>query len=77
MRLKRMTALPVTVGFGISTPAQAATIAPLADGVVVGSALVRLIGDKGGSGDVIPAAASFAAEIRQAIDDACPDRGKK
>ncbi|MCX5821930.1 MAG: tryptophan synthase subunit alpha [Deltaproteobacteria bacterium] len=76
-RLKEMTALPVVVGFGISTPAQAATIAPLADGVVVGSALVRLIGDKGGSGDLIPAAASFAAEIRQAIDDACPGLGKK
>lgn len=71
-RLKGMTTLPVAVGFGISTPAQAATIAPLADGIVVGSALVRLIGDKGGSGDLIPAAASFAAEIRHAIDDACP-----
>jgi len=76
-RLKGITALPVAVGFGISTPAQAATIAPLADGVVVGSALVRLIGEKGGSGDLIPAATSFAAEIRQAIDAACPDRGKK
>ncbi len=69
-RLKEMTALPVAVGFGISTPAQAATIAPLADGVVVGSALVRLIGEKGGSASLIPAATSFAAEIRQAIDDA-------
>ena len=46
-RIKRMTALPVAVGFGISTPEQAAAIAPLADGVVVGSALVRLIGEKG------------------------------
>jgi len=71
-RLQGMTALPVAVGFGISTPAQAATIAPLADGVVVGSALVRLIGAKGGSGDLIPAAASFAAEIRRAIDAASP-----
>ena len=76
-RLKEVTALPVAVGFGISTPAQAATIAPLADGVVVGSALVRLIGEKAGSTGLIPAAASFAAEIRQAIDDACPDSGKK
>jgi tryptophan synthase alpha chain len=76
-QLKRMTALPVAVGFGISTPAQAAAIAPLADGVVVGSALVRLIGEKGGSGDLISTAASFTAEIRQAIDAACPDRGGK
>lgn len=70
-RLQGMTALPVAVGFGISTPAQAAAIAPLADGVVVGSALVRLIGDKGGHSGLIPAAASFAAEIRRAIDGAC------
>ena len=71
-----MTALPVAVGFGISTPEQAAAIAPLADGVVVGSALVRLIGEKGGSGDLIPAVSSFAAKIRQAIDTACPESGK-
>jgi tryptophan synthase alpha chain len=71
-RLKGMTALPVAVGFGISTPAQAAAMAPLADGVVIGSALVRLIGKKAGSTGLIPAAASFAAEIRWAIDDACP-----
>jgi tryptophan synthase alpha chain len=71
-RLKGMTALPVAVGFGISTPVQAATIAPLADGVVVGSALVRLIGEKAGSPGLVPEAASFAAEIRRAIDDSCP-----
>lgn len=71
-RLKGITALPIAVGFGISTPLQAATIAPLADGVVVGSALVRLIGEKAGSNGLISAAASFAAEIRQAIDTASP-----
>ncbi len=76
-RLKGMTALPVAVGFGISTPGQAAAIAPLADGVVVGSALVRLIGEKGASDDLVPAATSFAGEIRQAIDAACPGQGKK
>ena len=69
-RLKGMTVLPVAVGFGISTPAQAATIAPLADGVVVGSALVRLIGEKGGSIGLIDNAFSFAEEIRRAIDAA-------
>ena len=73
-RIKAMTALPVAVGFGISTPEQAAAIAPLADGVVIGSALVRLIGEKGRSVDLIPAVSSFAAEIRQAIDTACPSR---
>jgi tryptophan synthase alpha chain len=39
-RLKRHTELPVAVGFGIRTPAQAAEIARIADATVVGSALV-------------------------------------
>jgi tryptophan synthase alpha chain len=44
--LKKMgeaTKLPLAAGFGISTPEQAATVAKLADGVVVGSAIVRQI----------------------------------
>jgi tryptophan synthase alpha chain len=69
-RLREMTALPLAVGFGISTPDQAAEIAPLADGIVVGSALVHLIGEKGADGNLIAAAASYAAAIRRAIDDA-------
>lgn len=40
-RVKANTSLPVAVGFGVSTPAQAAAVASSADGVVVGSALVR------------------------------------
>lgn len=71
-RLKGMTTLPLAVGFGISTPEQAAAIAPLADGVVVGSALVRLIGEKGAGGDLIPAAAAYVATIRRAIDGTSP-----
>jgi tryptophan synthase alpha chain len=39
-RIKRHTPLPVAVGFGVRTPAQARAIAAVADGVVVGSALV-------------------------------------
>ena len=40
-RLRSTTTLPICVGFGISTPAQARSVGVLADGVVVGSALVR------------------------------------
>jgi tryptophan synthase alpha chain len=46
-RLKRSTDLPVAVGFGVRTPEQAAAIARAADGVVVGSALVELVGQHG------------------------------
>ena len=46
-RLKAATDLPVAVGFGVRTPEQAAGIARVADGVVVGSALVELCGQHG------------------------------
>lgn len=42
-RLRRFTPLPIAVGFGINTPAQAADVAAVADAVVVGSALVNLV----------------------------------
>ncbi len=46
-RLKAATDLPVAVGFGVRTPDQAAAIARVADGVVVGSAIVELVGQYG------------------------------
>jgi len=46
-RLRRVTRLPIAVGFGIGTPAQAAAAARWADGVVVGSALVDALGGGG------------------------------
>ena len=45
--LRKWTALPVVVGFGISTPEQSAAVAQIADGVVVGSAIVRRIAENG------------------------------
>ena len=46
-RLRAATTLPVAVGFGVRTPEQAAAIARVADGVVVGSALVELVAAHG------------------------------
>jgi len=46
-RIKRSTDLPVAVGFGVRTPDQARAIARVADGVVVGSALVEIVGEHG------------------------------
>ncbi len=45
--LRGATSLPIAVGFGVRTPAQAAAIARVADGVVVGSALVEVIAEHG------------------------------
>lgn len=64
-RVRGASRLPLAVGFGISTPAQARTVAGLADGVVVGSALVERLGKEG------PVAAGrFLAELRAALDAA-------
>lgn len=63
-RLKAVTDLPVVVGFGISTPAQAAEVCQAADGVVVASALIRRLLEGGGPDE----AATFVAELRRAID---------
>jgi tryptophan synthase alpha chain len=46
-KLKAATDLPVAVGFGVRTPEQAAAIGKVADGVVVGSAIVELVGKHG------------------------------
>lgn len=46
-RLKAATDLPLAVGFGVRTPEQAAAIGRVADGVVVGSAIVDLVGEHG------------------------------
>lgn len=63
-RLRSVTDLPICIGFGISTPAQAAEVARLGDGVVVGSALVRAAERS------IDEAVALTAALRAAIDAA-------
>jgi tryptophan synthase alpha chain len=61
--------LPVAVGFGISTPAQAAAVGRIADGVVVGSALVRIVGDHR-DGDLVDAVSRKALALAAALRSA-------
>lgn len=61
--VRRATPLPVAVGFGISTPEQARAVARMADGVVVGSALVDVLGAGG-----VAEAGKFLLSLRRAID---------
>ena len=63
-RLKAATELPIAVGFGVRTPEQASAIAKVADGVVVGSALVELVGKHGAD------AAGPVREATRALADA-------
>lgn len=61
-RLRSVTGLPICVGFGVSTPDQAAAVARMADGVVVGSAIVRA------AAQGVEHAAAFVRQLRDAID---------
>jgi tryptophan synthase alpha chain len=63
-RLREATSLPLCVGFGISRPDQARAVAGLADGVVVGSAIVRAADES------VESALRLAASLRRAIDGA-------
>lgn len=69
-RLRRHTQLPISVGFGIRTPEQAAAIARLADGVVVGSALIDKIAKadswQQAKDDVLALCRSLADGVRNA-----------
>ena len=60
--------VPVAVGFGIGTPGQAAQVGHLADGVIVGSRLVRAAGEAGGADAAAEAVGSFLREARVALD---------
>ena len=62
-RLRRATTLPLCVGFGISNATQAKRIGQLADGIVVGSAIVRAAGES------VAAAATLASTLRSALDE--------
>jgi tryptophan synthase alpha chain len=61
--LREVTDLPIAVGFGISTAEQAAVVADIADGVVVGSALLERVSEGG-----VPAGGRFLAGLRASMD---------
>ena len=63
-RVREHTSAPVCVGFGICTPEQARQVGALADGVIVGSACVKAIGE---SENPVETARQFAREFRDAL----------
>ena len=66
-KIRKLTQLPVAVGFGISTPAQAKEIAACADGVVIGSAVVRLIDENKDNRELVAIVAGYVSEIKNAL----------
>ena len=63
-RVRQHTSVPVCVGFGIGTPEQAREVGTMADGVIVGTACVRVIG---GSETPVETAKQFAADFHKAL----------
>jgi tryptophan synthase alpha chain len=68
--LRGQTDLPICIGFGISGPETAATLAAVADGLIVGSAVVRRVAESEGRQSAVDAVGPFLGQLREAIDGA-------
>jgi tryptophan synthase alpha chain len=66
-RTRQMTDTPICVGLGVSTGAQAAQVAAFADGVIVGSALVRCLADAGSPADGLIAIRELSSELAAGV----------
>ena len=66
-QIKRITSKPVCVGFGISNPEQAKMISRMADGVIVGSAIIKVIEKNLRKKDLVPKVVKFVRGLREAL----------
>ena len=66
-RTRQMTDTPICVGLGVSTGAQAAQVAAFADGVIVGSALVRCLADAGSPADGLIAIRALSTDLAAGV----------
>ena len=65
--IQQASPLPVAVGFGISTPSEATAVAAIADGVIVGSALVNIIAKPATRSAVLKRVSAFVRDLKQAV----------
>jgi tryptophan synthase alpha chain len=65
--MQRVSRVPVAVGFGIGTPEQAAEVGAVADGVIIGTRLVRMVDEASGPAEAARDVASFIAECRERL----------
>ncbi len=68
-RIRGLSPVPVGVGFGISTPAQAAEVGRIADAVIVGSAISQLIENNSGRPDLVQTVGEFVGSLKRALRD--------
>ena len=69
-RIRAISPVPVGVGFGISSPNQATQVAALADAVIVGSAISRIIETHCDHPDLITRVGTFVGSLKQALREA-------
>lgn len=65
--IRRHTRLPIAIGFGVSDPEQARAVAAHGDAVVVGSAIVHRIAERGSAPDLVDSVAAFVASLATAV----------
>ena len=73
-KIRKVTQTPVAVGFGVSTPDDAAQVAAMADGVIVGSAIVKQIAAHQQKPDMVAKVGDFVGSLKQAIRQASTSR---
>jgi len=66
-KIRKISGLPIAVGFGITRPQQAKEIAEFADGIVVGSAVVRMIDENRNKSNLIKIVAGYVQEIKKVL----------
>lgn len=71
--LRGQTELPICIGFGISGPDVASKLAPVADGLIVGSAIVRRIAEAQDQAAAVASTSTFLGQLRQALSNPLPE----
>lgn len=71
-KIRKVTNVPVAVGFGVATPEDAAKVAAIADGVIVGSAIVKQIAAHQQKPDMVRHVAEFVRSLKTAMSAAQP-----
>ncbi|MHB8137944.1 MAG: tryptophan synthase subunit alpha [Smithellaceae bacterium] len=66
-KIRKLTKMPIAVGFGISNTEQAEEIGAIADGIVIGSAVVKLIDENRNNRDLVKVVSDYTKEIKEAL----------
>lgn len=69
-KIRKVTNVPIAVGFGVATPEDAAKVSAIADGVIVGSAIVKQIASHQQKPDMVKHVAAFVRSLKTAMNAA-------